>query len=87
VRINDCTKPGVIALTFDDGPYFYTNDLLDLLDRYNAKVTFFISMLFIVFVRKSLAHLLLAGNNLGKGEIDDCSTGYPAIIQVRASPL
>jgi peptidoglycan/xylan/chitin deacetylase (PgdA/CDA1 family) len=35
----------MIALTFDDGPYLYTKDLLDLLDRYNAKVTFFISKL------------------------------------------
>jgi Polysaccharide deacetylase len=45
-RINDCTKPGVVALTFDDGPYIYTSDLLDILDQYNAKVTFFISELF-----------------------------------------
>ncbi|KAL3421195.1 chitin deacetylase [Phlyctema vagabunda] len=42
-RINSCTTPGVIALTFDDGPYSYTKDLLDLLDQYNAKATFFIT--------------------------------------------
>jgi chitin deacetylase len=41
--IKDCTTKGVIALTFDDGPSTYTRDLLDLLDRYNAKATFFIS--------------------------------------------
>jgi len=41
--IKDCTTKGVIALTFDDGPSTYTKDLLDLLDRYNAKATFFIS--------------------------------------------
>jgi peptidoglycan/xylan/chitin deacetylase (PgdA/CDA1 family) len=33
-----------IALTFDDGPYLYTSDLLDKLKAYNAKATFFISM-------------------------------------------
>lgn len=27
--IYDCVNPGEIAITFDDGPYLYTNDLLD----------------------------------------------------------
>lgn len=29
--IYDCVTDGDIALTFDDGPYLYTNDLLDKL--------------------------------------------------------
>lgn len=32
----------VIYLTFDDGPSKYTDTLLELLERYNAKATFFI---------------------------------------------
>lgn len=32
----------VIYLTFDDGPCQYTEDVLQLLDEYNAKATFFI---------------------------------------------
>jgi peptidoglycan/xylan/chitin deacetylase (PgdA/CDA1 family) len=32
-----------VALTFDDGPYNYTNHILDLLDSYDAKATFFIT--------------------------------------------
>lgn len=44
-RINNCANPNVIALTFDDGPFSYTDALLDLLDTYNAKATFFISKL------------------------------------------
>jgi hypothetical protein len=28
VGIDDCTEPGVIALTFDDGPYIYTSAFL-----------------------------------------------------------
>lgn len=31
----------VIYLTFDDGPGAYTEELLDILDKYNVKVTFF----------------------------------------------
>ncbi|KAG5743918.1 hypothetical protein H9Q70_013376 [Fusarium xylarioides] len=38
-----CNRNGDIALTYDDGPYTYTEDLLDLLQRYNAKATFYIT--------------------------------------------
>lgn len=62
--ITKCTQSGVIALTFDDGPYTYTNDILDVLDQYNVKATFFI-----------------AGNNRGKGHIDDSSLGWKAMLQ------
>ncbi|RAH81172.1 hypothetical protein BO86DRAFT_419435 [Aspergillus japonicus CBS 114.51] len=41
--IRSCTVPGTVALTFDDGPKEFTKDLLDLLDRYEAKATFFIT--------------------------------------------
>lgn len=33
----------VIYLTFDDGPSKYTKKILDILDRYNAKATFFVT--------------------------------------------
>lgn len=37
------TKEKVVALTFDDGPHWkYTPQILDLLDQYEAKATFFI---------------------------------------------
>ncbi len=38
-------NPGskVIYLTFDDGPGPYTQKLLDILDKYNVKVTFFVT--------------------------------------------
>lgn len=36
------TQEKVVALTYDDGPYPpYTNQLLDVLDRYQVKATFF----------------------------------------------
>ena len=38
------TPPGkVVYLTFDDGPGQYTEQLLNLLDKYNVKVTFFVT--------------------------------------------
>ena len=35
-------KGKVVYLTFDDGPSAYTKKLLDVLDKYNVKVTFFV---------------------------------------------
>lgn len=32
----------MIALTFDDGPSYFTDDILDVLEKYGAKATFFI---------------------------------------------
>ncbi|KAI1623842.1 hypothetical protein EDD37DRAFT_592170 [Exophiala viscosa] len=40
--IYDCEVAGDIAITFDDGPYIYTSDLLDLLSSNGIKATFFI---------------------------------------------
>ncbi|KAI9223763.1 hypothetical protein BC828DRAFT_375158 [Blastocladiella britannica] len=37
-----CTKPGVVALTFDDGSSDFTRPLVDLLQRENVKATFFV---------------------------------------------
>lgn len=34
---------GVVYLTFDDGPGDYTNALLDILDKYEVKATFFVT--------------------------------------------
>ncbi|KAK8216368.1 chitin binding protein [Phyllosticta capitalensis] len=41
--IYDCVTPGTVAITYDDGPYIYTNYVLDVLKKYNATATFFIT--------------------------------------------
>ncbi|KAL7800326.1 carbohydrate esterase family 4 protein [Trichoderma ceciliae] len=38
-----CTKPGTVALTFDDGPWKYTEELLDVLEKFGVKATFFLT--------------------------------------------
>lgn len=40
--LNDCVVPGTLALTFDDGPWIYTSQLLDILESHNTTATFFI---------------------------------------------
>ena len=39
---NDVKKK-IVYMTFDDGPSQYTKDLLDTLDKYNVKATFFVT--------------------------------------------
>ncbi len=38
----DCTTHSCVAITFDDGPQEYTEELLDILAKNNIKVTFFV---------------------------------------------
>ncbi|KAF9169631.1 hypothetical protein BGX21_008017 [Mortierella sp. AD011] len=38
-----CKTPGTFSISFDDGPSDYTHELLDLLDKENLKVTFFVN--------------------------------------------
>lgn len=40
--ITTCNEPDAVALTFDDGPWQYTADLLDILSDYDAEATFFV---------------------------------------------
>ncbi|KAF4986310.1 hypothetical protein FGRMN_10897 [Fusarium graminum] len=42
IYITNCSSPGTVALTFDDGPYKYTNQVLDVLEKNDMKATFFI---------------------------------------------
>jgi peptidoglycan/xylan/chitin deacetylase (PgdA/CDA1 family) len=41
--ISECVVPKTVALTYDDGPNVYTKDLLDILDAFKAKATFFLT--------------------------------------------
>ena len=41
--IFSCTSPGTVALTFDDGPFEYTSQALDLLSDAGFKATFFLN--------------------------------------------
>jgi peptidoglycan/xylan/chitin deacetylase (PgdA/CDA1 family) len=41
--IYQCLKPGTVAITYDDGPYIYTNEVLDKFAAADFKATFFIT--------------------------------------------
>ncbi|KZT39822.1 carbohydrate esterase family 4 protein [Sistotremastrum suecicum HHB10207 ss-3] len=40
---SSCIKDNDVALTFDDGPYIYEQDISDTLTQYGAKGTFFVN--------------------------------------------
>ncbi|KAJ2904125.1 putative chitin binding protein [Zalerion maritima] len=42
-KIYNCVNQGDVAVTFDDGPYYYTSDLLDTLKAGGIKATFFVT--------------------------------------------
>lgn len=41
--VSDSDTKGIIYLTFDDGPGAYTNQILDILKKYDIKATFFVT--------------------------------------------
>ena len=43
VTIYSCTTPGTVALTFDDGPFVYTESVLDQLASAGFQATFFLN--------------------------------------------
>lgn len=38
-----CSVPGTVAITYDDGPYLYTQGVLDMFAQYGYKATFFVT--------------------------------------------
>ena len=58
------TKP-TIALTFDDGPSKYTKQIVELVNKYNARATFFILGNKVKNYEETLKYVLSNGNELG----------------------
>lgn len=55
----------VIALTFDDGPSKYTNEIIDILKKNNAVATFFVVGNRLSFYEDTLKNMLNTGNEIG----------------------
>ena len=54
-----------VYLTFDDGPSIYTNDILDILDSYNVKATFFVVGKEGTGAEEALQRIVAEGHTLG----------------------
>lgn len=63
-KVIDPDKP-VVALTFDDGPSKYTDDILDILDENDANATFFVLGNKVKYYSNTLRKMLKNGNEIG----------------------
>ncbi|RAL16123.1 chitin deacetylase [Aspergillus homomorphus CBS 101889] len=68
--ITHCTVPGTVALTFDDGPGIYTDQLLDLLSEYGARSTFFVNGYELSDHRDVLTRTMNEGHQIGSHTYD-----------------
>ncbi|ORX83427.1 glycoside hydrolase/deacetylase [Anaeromyces robustus] len=58
-----CNDPKHWALTFDDGPYEYDNDLLDLLEKKGIKATFFVNGDYVMDIKSEKAENIIKRMN------------------------
>lgn len=61
----EITAAHKVYLTFDDGPSIYTQDILDILDRYDVKATFFVLGKEKESMKEMLAGIAEAGHTIG----------------------
>lgn len=61
----EITAAHKVYLTFDDGPSIYTQDILDILDRYDVKATFFVLGKTSDGDKESLKRIVEDGHTLG----------------------
>lgn len=68
-KIIDPNKP-MVALTFDDGPNKYTEQLLDALKEYNCSATFFVLGSMVEKFPVALQRMVLEGHEIGNHTMD-----------------
>lgn len=61
----EITAAHKVYLTFDDGPSIYTQDILDILEEYDVKATFFVLGKESDSARESMKKIVQAGHTLG----------------------
>lgn len=54
-----------VYLTFDDGPSYYTEEILDILKRYNVKATFFVTGMNVPQYKDCFQQIIDDGHTLG----------------------
>ncbi len=78
---NKTIKSGIIALTFDDGPSDnLTPDIMDLLDKYNIKATFFL-------LGRNIAGRENVVRQISQRGHEICSHGFDHLNYLKISPL
>lgn len=63
--VQEITAGHKVYLTFDDGPSIYTEDILDILDSYDIKATFFVVGKETDSAKEALQEIVARGHTLG----------------------
>ena len=61
----NCNEVACVALTFDDGPSFYTEGLLDILMEHNVKATFFVLGTQVRIQSETVQRMFREGHQIG----------------------
>ena len=61
----NCLEVACVALTFDDGPSFYTEGLLDTLKEHNVKATFFVLGTQVRIQSETIQRMFQEGHQIG----------------------
>ena len=79
----NCLKVACVALTFDDGPSFYTEGLLDTLKEHNVKATFFVLGSQVRIQSETIQRMFQEGHQIGNHTWDHPNLTQKADAQIR----
>lgn len=74
----DCPEQKLVALTFDDGPGIYSDDIIDILKEHNAKATFFLNGYRLDHFADQVKRMVAEGHQIGNHtynhpDLNECS--------------
>ena len=79
----NCLEVACVALTFDDGPSFYTEGLLDTLKEHNVKATFFVLGTQVRIQSETIQRMFQEGHQIGNHTWDHPNLTQMADAQIR----
>ena len=80
----NCREVACVALTFDDGPSFYTEGLLDTLKEHNVKATFFVLGTQVRIQSETVQRMFREGHQIGNHTWDHPNLTRMSDDQIRA---
>ena len=79
----NCVEVACVALTFDDGPSFYTEGLLDTLKEHNVKATFFVLGTQVRIQSETVLRMFQEGHQIGNHTWDHPNLTQMGDAQIR----
>ena len=79
----NCLEVACVALTFDDGPSFYTEGLLDTLKEHNVKATFFVLGTQVRIQSETVLRMFQEGHQIGNHTWDHPNLTQMGDAQIR----